>query len=249
MKNGAVPVHKVERRHIDYSGHAREYDARRFDGELAYYEWLRLRALDKALAGIPKAASILDVGCGTGRGILSLAELGFKNVTGIDLTEGMLLQAQSKTRTGGLKDGRIVRGDAFSLPFANRKFDVVTSFNFLHMFQLRLQHELVTEMRRVARDAVAVEFESLHKGLVVSRYPEQRRHRHSTKFNSCLEVRQMFGRGQFASYRVVGSVLPLLHRWLRHAPGAGATVDAVTHLPLVGWLASRVFVVGVLGTR
>ena len=249
MKNGTAAVHKVDRRQIDYSGHARQYDKLRFAGELAYYEWLRLRSLERALERIPKSASILDVGCGTGRGIVSLHELGYRNVVGLDFTHAMLVQARAKGQTSGVRDGRLVRGDAFSLPFAGRQFDVVTSFNFLHMFQLRLQHELIAEMRRVARNAVAVELESLHKGLVVSRYPEQRRLRHSTKFNSYPEVRQMFGPDRFESYRVTGSVLPLLHRVLRHAPAVGARVDSVTQLPLVGWLASRVFVVGMVGAR
>ena len=245
MKKGTPHVQKVERRHIDYSGHAKQYDARRFAGEEnAYYEWLRLRALGRALSELPRTAAILDVGCGTGRGIASLSELGFANVIGLDLTESMLRQAQTKAGVSEAGDSRLIRGDAFKLPFADGQFDVVISFNFLHMFQFGLQDELVAEMRRVARHTVVVELESLHKGLWVSRYPEQRRSRTSTKFNSRREVRRLFAPGRFESYRVWGRVLPLIHRWLRRAPSIGMTADAVTRLPVLRWLASRVFVVG-----
>jgi len=236
---------KVKTRRIDYTGHARQYDQRRFTGDRSYYEWLRARALGKALREIPRTASVLDVGCGTGRGILSLSEHGFSNVTGLDLTPAMLRQAQAKTRTAGVP-APLVRGDAFALPFADGQFDVVTSLNFLHMFEFRLQNELIAEMRRVARVALVVELESIHKGLVVSRYSEQRRLHTRTKFNSYSEVRRLFRDADFASYRVFGSVLPLLHRWLWRAPTLGAIVDSVTHLPLLGWLASRVLVVAVV---
>jgi ubiquinone/menaquinone biosynthesis C-methylase UbiE len=237
---------KVQKRRIDYTSYAKEYDEKRFAGGHAYYEWLRQRALARAMRTIPTTASLLDVGCGTGRGLVSLSEVGFNRVTGLDFTEDMLLQAAAKIRTTLLRGTRLVRGDAFGLPFKDRQFDVVTSFNFLHMFEYRLQKELVIEMQRVARVAVVVELESIHKGLFISRYPEQWRVRSRTKFNSWREVSGLFGREHFRSYRVVGSVLPVLHRWLKAAPRIGGVVDSVTALPLVGWLASRVLVVGEL---
>ena len=236
---------KVESRQIDYTPYARDYDQRRFAGELTYYEWLRQQALGHVLRSIPRNSSILDVGCGTGRGILTLAQLGFQNVTGLDFTASMLGQAEAKIIAAGRRP-RLLRGDAFSLPFEDGRFDIVISFNFLHMFEFRLQQEIVAEMRRVARSAVVIELESIHKGLVVSRYAEQRRMRNRTKFNSCLEVRRLFNRDHFSAYHVSGSVLPFVHRFLKRAPALGASVDALTRLPLIAWLAARVFVLGIV---
>lgn len=53
--------------------------------------WLLTRAFFPNLAiqvvrrsGVPKSASILDVGCGSGRALLDLSYLGFTNLTGVD---------------------------------------------------------------------------------------------------------------------------------------------------------------------
>lgn len=243
-------VAKVQARRVDYTNYAKGYDERRFAGQQqSYYEWLRFRALSRALRQISRSATVLDVGCGTGRGLISLQKLGFRSVIGLDFTEDMLHQAVGKARTSELTVARLVRGDAFSLPFVDGQFDVVTSFNFLHMFEFPLQNDLIREMRRVARQVIVVELESIHKGLVVSRYPEQHRLRNRTKFNSYSEVSRLFSRKDFGSYRVFGSVLPLLHRWLVRTPSVGALIDSIGALPLVAWLASRIFVVGVLPAR
>ena len=45
----------------------------------------------------PEAKTILDIGCGTGRHVIPLAELGYE-VTGIDLSEGMLEVLKTKIK-------------------------------------------------------------------------------------------------------------------------------------------------------
>jgi len=69
-------------------------------------------------------ASILDLGCGTGRHAVGLAGKGFA-VTGIDLSSGMLAQAQEKARAANVKID-LIHADAstFSL---DRQFDAVIS--------------------------------------------------------------------------------------------------------------------------
>jgi ubiquinone/menaquinone biosynthesis C-methylase UbiE len=49
------------------------------------------------ILNLPLGASILDVGCGTGRHSVELARKGFA-VTGIDLSSGMLAQARDKAK-------------------------------------------------------------------------------------------------------------------------------------------------------
>lgn len=51
---------------------------------------------------LPKGASILDVGCGTGRHSVALAQHGFA-VTGIDLSDDMLEKARSRAAAVGTK--------------------------------------------------------------------------------------------------------------------------------------------------
>jgi SAM-dependent methyltransferase len=50
---------------------------------------------------LPPGARILDVGCGTGRHSVALAQLGY-DVTGIDLSQSMLDLAQSKAAAAGV---------------------------------------------------------------------------------------------------------------------------------------------------
>lgn len=64
---------------------------------------------------------ILDVGCGTGRHAINLATKGYKNVTGIDLSPGMISAAKKVAKEKNVSiDFRV--GDARELPFEN-EFD------------------------------------------------------------------------------------------------------------------------------
>ena len=77
--------------------------------------------------------NVLDVACGTGDMILSLAKQGC-TVTGVDISEEMLEVARLKV--GG---ARLMVADAEHLPFENNNFDAVTCAfgvrNFAHLEQ------------------------------------------------------------------------------------------------------------------
>src|ERR1051326_252872 len=62
---------------------------------------------------------LLDVGCGTGRYSVALAELGW-TVTGVDISEDMLRRARERGVDA-------VRADAATLPFAAESFDAAVS--------------------------------------------------------------------------------------------------------------------------
>ncbi len=72
--------------------------------------------------GFNKNVRILDIGCGTGRHDIELAKRGYQ-VTGADLSEGMLARAREKAAEAGVSiDFRM--GDARCLDFKN-EFDLV----------------------------------------------------------------------------------------------------------------------------
>jgi ubiquinone/menaquinone biosynthesis C-methylase UbiE len=81
---------------------------------------------------------VLDAGCGTGGTTEDLCEFG--NVTGLDFSTDAIGFASSR----GLK--RLVRGSVEDLPFADKSFDIVTSFDVLY-------HRAVADERRALRES------------------------------------------------------------------------------------------------
>ncbi len=91
--------------------------------------------------------NILDVGTGTGFLSILLAEMGHE-VTGIDLSEGMMSLCRKKARDRGLRIG-IWKGDAESIPFEDESFDVVVSRWVL--WTLLHPEKAIAECKRVMR--------------------------------------------------------------------------------------------------
>ena len=86
---------------------------------------------------------VLEVGVGTGRIALPLQERGY-DVTGLDLSEGMLARARVK----GLR--QMLRGDVRAMPFADRTFRHALSVHVTHL--LPEWSVALSEICRVASD-------------------------------------------------------------------------------------------------
>ena len=82
-----------------------------------------IRELGRCLPG--PSLTVLDVGCGTGAMGLLLAEMSHE-VTGIDLSEGMMAKARGKADAQKLSI-ELMTGDAEHLPVHNESFDVVVN--------------------------------------------------------------------------------------------------------------------------
>ncbi|MDR3691506.1 MAG: methyltransferase domain-containing protein [Fimbriimonas sp.] len=99
-----------------FDAHAPHYDQNGFaQHTLAEVDFLL------TLYPILPGATILDVGCGTGRHSIELAKRGF-NVTGVDLSSGMLAEATRKAAAAGV-EVRWIQADATTFRLADR-FDV-----------------------------------------------------------------------------------------------------------------------------
>jgi 2-polyprenyl-3-methyl-5-hydroxy-6-metoxy-1,4-benzoquinol methylase len=73
--------------------------------------------------GFHKQAKILDIGCGTGRHSIELAERGYSDLTGIDLSDTLLERAKEKAKEKNLNIN-YQKYDARNLPFHD-EFDMV----------------------------------------------------------------------------------------------------------------------------
>ena len=232
------PMRKVDMQEIPYTGRmAAEYDSRRFAGAMnAYLEHVRGAAMLSGIGLHDFSRAILDVGCGTCRGLELLQRHGFSNLRGLELSQEMIQAGRRKLPAAVPID----RGSAFQLPYRDASFDVVTSWNFVHMFRLDRQIELIREMARVCRPGglVVVELDSLHKG-VFAVLAEQRRKQGSTKFTAFWELRTLFPRELFDAVKVRGSAFPLLYKVLHRVPAVGEVIERAAFVPPFNWLASR----------
>jgi len=97
------------------------------------------------------AQSVLEVGCGRGNNLAFLAKVHAKvNFTGLELSARGVANAGKFFEEEGIRNARCVVGDACSLPFPDKSFDMV--FTILVLEQMpRLFGTALSEMRRVAR--------------------------------------------------------------------------------------------------
>ncbi|WP_434443900.1 class I SAM-dependent methyltransferase [Lentzea sp. E54] len=86
--------------------------------------WARL-----LLPLIPPAASVADLGCGTGSLSVLLAEAGH-DVCGLDLSARMVKAARAKASAAGVA-AAFATGDAAHLPYPEASFDVVLARHVL----------------------------------------------------------------------------------------------------------------------
>jgi ubiquinone/menaquinone biosynthesis C-methylase UbiE len=133
----AVIVRKLNQ--IFYDVEAEQYDERHpevIEGDADWWLACAAKLIGALRAESDGAAAlrVLDVGCGTGfvpgllAGLLGEDDL----VIGLDQSEGMLARARSKMSTDQRVHCRLTRGDAASLQFRGRSFDMVTVNSLLH---------------------------------------------------------------------------------------------------------------------
>lgn len=120
----------------------------RYDSSAFIRFWIRGydQAVVSAINDSDRNSRILDVGCGTGRLLGSLAGAGFFNLAGIDIAERIVNVSKKRLEQIGITtDLRVADAEA-GLPWFSSSFDIVTVTGVLHHF---FRPEMV--MREIGR--------------------------------------------------------------------------------------------------
>lgn len=95
--------------------------------------------------------SVLDVGCGTGRGLLAIKQVNpALRVLGVEPSKELRRVGHSN----GLSERELIDGDAMSLSLQNNSFDLVCEFGALH--HIPRPSQAVSEMLRVGNKAIFI---------------------------------------------------------------------------------------------
>lgn len=211
----------------DYTHLASDYDEKRYvnDGQ-KYLDSLRYRAMNTLLEP-NKEMTIIDVGTGTGSGIVFFAN-SVKKMVGLDGTEAMLVKARNKMEERGISNVELVHANALSIPFENETFDNVISLNFIHLFaaySTDKQKEFISEMERVCKKGgnVIVEFDN---ALYLKELG-----------NSYNDLFQMSPKMKVE--KIIGTYLPKTHTLFQYSVKVADAYSAVARLPVTKRFAYR----------
>ena len=117
---------------------------------------LRLRWLVRAQ--VKPGSSLIDIGCGTGELIFSLADR-CSELVGVESSSRMWSYANRRVRHQGHSDVRFILGDGAELgDFPTDYFDYATACMVLHEMDASRRLPVLGEMQRLARNLILVDY-------------------------------------------------------------------------------------------
>jgi ubiquinone/menaquinone biosynthesis C-methylase UbiE len=138
----------IDHHHLVAANFEAEYAAlekSRFSSAFTYGRAKLDQLVDGLFSELPRKASILDVGCGTGEHLKRALRHGLK-ASGVEPAPAMLAIARRNVR-----DARIEGGVATSLPFGDCEFDAVIMIEVLRYLDRADIEQALREARRVLR--------------------------------------------------------------------------------------------------
>lgn len=125
MKTDTIEIKNALRDHYDESAtayHQMHYTQRGKYSPLLFRQHYCEQMVEDA--NLPAGASVLDVGCGPGELLLSLARKGYEP-WGIDISSSMVRTAREVARQASMPEDRVNEGDIEALGFEDGFFDAV----------------------------------------------------------------------------------------------------------------------------
>jgi ubiquinone/menaquinone biosynthesis C-methylase UbiE len=131
--------------------------SRGWDEYAPFYDWENARTVARRDIGFwqrlaaAQPASVLELGCGTGRIAVPLAKAGIP-IVGIDRSEPMLARARRRLkRAGPASRALLVRGDIRALPFRSRRDFSLVMAPYGMLQSLTREQDLEATLASVAR--------------------------------------------------------------------------------------------------
>ena len=250
MDRGSQPL-PARDDHYSYSAYAdprmaETFDAARFSGPIGR---LLADTQEQVIAGFLsplEGATVLDVGTGTGRAAIALAQRGAV-VTGVDASAEMLAVARRRAQEAGASV-TFVQGDAHALDVADRSFDSVVCLRVLmHTPDWRRS---LRELCRVARHRVVLDYPARSSAAAIQSVSRRITH----VFGARVEAYRVFGQAEMigaladCGFSVADThkqfVLPIaFHKLLGSAAATGRIEGALAGLGLRSALGSPVTLV------
>ena len=145
------------------------YEGKRFSGPSGWLrDRLEKRAVRKALREVGAGSKILDMPCGTGR-FSRLLQMKKNEVAHADISQEMLRHARKRSDCSGGNLGYI-RCEAENLPFREGAFDSVLCFRFLPHLPVESRKRALSELARVSRGPLVIDYRSKYAFRSLSRW-------------------------------------------------------------------------------
>lgn len=130
----------------DFSAHSKEYE-KTLGKSHEYFIRVKCKELLRSLRRFNyNPQKVLDLGCGTGE-TEEILYRHFGEMTGIDLSEGMINEAKRKN----IPNCEFKQANVLKLPFPDDYFDLVFSFCFFHHLPANKWEEALKEAVRVSK--------------------------------------------------------------------------------------------------
>jgi SAM-dependent methyltransferase len=101
---------------------------------------------------------IIDIACGTGAQVFELSVIA-SEIVGVDLSESMIIHAKNSCKKRNISNAEFFVCDATHLSgFNENSFDVAIMSLALHQFDPRLHSPILSEMKRVAKRIIIVDY-------------------------------------------------------------------------------------------
>jgi len=123
-----------------------------------------------------KDKEVVDIACGEGYGSFLMSKYA-KNVTGIDIDEDTIINANSKYKNNNLS---YLQGDVSKIPLQSSTIDVVVSFETIE--HTTMHNEMMQEIKRVLKP----------DGLLIMSSPDKKNYSDKRGFNNQFHVKELY---------------------------------------------------------